>query len=64
MYANLWYVYLWYVYLWYVYLWCVYLLEYAIYTRDLDDLPALIIRIFEIGGLFYLLVIFKVILEE
>ena len=39
-------------------------LEYPIYTRDLDDLPALIIRIFEIGGLFYLFVIFKAILEE
>ena len=42
----------------------LHLLEYWIYTSALDDLPALIIRIFEIGGLWYLLVIFKVILEE
>ena len=39
-------------------------LEYPIYTRDLDDLPALITRIFEIGGLFYLFDIFKAICES
>ena len=40
------------------------MLEYPIYTRDLDDLPALITRIFEIGGLFYLNDIFKAVCES
>ena len=40
------------------------ILEYGLYTNDLDELLALITRKFEIGALFYVFVIFQGLIEE